>query len=124
MQVSHAQSTGATLPAVMTSQTLAGYTVAGFDEQEQSKFVDVVETNLYNMYGPVNFVITGITSGSVVLDTTTTFLTGRSDYASSYVQTLQSGTTSSVYGSYAVSVNTGNVTQSSVENPQAGRSCD
>lgn len=49
MQVSHAQSTGATLPAVMTSQTLAGYTVAGFDEQEQSK-VSSAALNMLRMH--------------------------------------------------------------------------
>ncbi|KAL0050875.1 hypothetical protein WJX82_009230 [Trebouxia sp. C0006] len=76
------------------------------------------------MYGSVLVQVTSISSGSVLVGTSVSFLdsvSGGSD-AAAYEQLLSSSSASNIYGTYAASVDVSTITSSKTSTPSTGSS--
>ncbi|KAL0025835.1 hypothetical protein WJX79_004783 [Trebouxia sp. C0005] len=113
-------SAGAVNPLVVTvSQTLAGYTVATFSASVRQDFVNTLSTELAKMYGSVLVQVASISSGSVVVGTSVSFLdsvSGGSD-AAAYEQLLSSSSAHNIYGTYAAAVDVSTIKSSRTSTP-------
>ena len=86
------------------------------------QFVTTLSTKLAKMYGSVLVQVTSISSGSVVVGTSVTFLdsvSGRSN-AAAYEQLLSSSSAPSIYGAYDAAVDISTIKASSTSTPSAG----
>ncbi len=75
------------------------------------------------MYGSVLVKVTSISSGSVVVGTSVSFLdlvSGGSD-AAAYEQLLSSSSVSNIYGTYAAAVDVSTITSSKTTTPSTGK---
>ena len=75
------------------------------------------------MYGSVLVQVTSISSGSVLVGTSVSFLdsvSGGSD-AAAYEQLLSSSSASNIYGTYAASVDVSTITSSKTSTPSTGK---
>ena len=84
------------------------------------QFIAALTHNLAGLSGPCVVVIAAIRPGSVIVTTSVTFLSGDSGGVEAYKSALNSSS-SSVFGSYAVNVDTSTITQSTTNNPSAGQ---
>jgi len=83
------------------------------------QFVATLTTNIEKLSGPVNVAIVpgSIKSGSVVVGTTVAFLTGDTSSVAAYTTAMRSSSVSTIFGSYAASVNTASIAESTIANP-------
>ena len=87
------------------------------------QFVNTLSTKLAKMYGSVLVQVTSISSGSVVVGTSVSFLdsvSGGSD-AAAYEQLLSSSSASNIYGTYAAAVDVSTITSSRTLTPSTGK---
>ena len=80
------------------------------------QFIAALTNNIAGLSGPCVVVIDAIRPGSVMVTTSVTFLSGDSDGVEAYKTALNSSS-SSVFGSYAATVDTSSITTA---NPSAG----
>lgn len=83
------------------------------------QFIKTLTTNIEKLSGPVTVAIVpgSIKPGSVVVDTTVAFLSGDTSSVTAYTTVMKSSSVSSIFGSYAASVNTGSIVESTIANP-------
>ena len=82
------------------------------------QFIGTLTTNIEKLSGPVQVAIVpnSIKPGSVVMGTTVAFLTGDTSSAAAYTRAMESSSVSIFFGSYAASVNTSSIVQSTIDN--------
>ncbi len=87
------------------------------------QFVSTLSTNLAKMYGSVLVQVTSISSGSVLVGTSVSFLDSVSggSNAAAYEQLLSSSSASNIYGTYAASVDVSTITSSKTSTPSTGK---
>ncbi|DBB14918.1 TPA: hypothetical protein ACH3X3_004515 [Trebouxia sp. C0006] len=116
-------STAAKVPVVTATQKLAGYTVATFDTTAKDSFLTTLSNNIEQLSGPVSVSIPngGITPGSINVQTSVVFLNGDADSVEAYKSAMRSSS-SSVFGTFAATVDPNTISESNTTNPQAGSS--
>lgn len=87
------------------------------------QFVNTLSTNLAQMYGAVLVQVTGVSSGSVVVGTSVSFLSstaGGAESAANYEQLLTTSSVSNIYGAYAATVDISTIKASSTSASTTG----
>ena len=87
------------------------------------QFLSTLEANIKRVSGPVTVSIPkgGITAGSVLVQTSVVFLTGKDDSAEAYKSALTGSSASNVYGSYNAVVDPHTFQTDSTTNPEQGK---
>ncbi|DBB01964.1 TPA: hypothetical protein ACH3X1_000553 [Trebouxia sp. C0004] len=115
-------STAAKVPVVTATQKLVDFTVATFDTTAKDSFLTTLSNNIEKLSGPVSVSIFdgGITPGSVNVQTLVVFLNGDADSVEAYKSAMRSS--SSVFGTFAATVDPNTISESNTTNPQTGSS--